>query len=192
MKFYIVLIFVVFLSSCGGDSYDDYVGLWQDTADNSKVLEITKEGENFFLAENVIRDFDRNLLLNKQDGLLSLQGRAFKLIDNGSVLELSPSTFVKITSQDLENYKVEKARLQEEQKERQAMALKEAEAKKEADKIKCDELEVEYQEALKAIEDKYDGTDQKQRKLRNNEAMALYDNAQELTKDVSSCSTFNW
>jgi len=176
LKYILTFVAVGFLTACsnsnsGSNPYADYIGLWEEQKDSTRfrtVMEITRDGETYLVNPNILKE--QNLIaLNKADGILSISmiGNAqLGLSEDKSTLRITKYSYVRISSERLNQIKVEieKERLEREtqaknkllewealQEKKRLEIVAQAEIRrleKETFSKQCTDLVVEYKEKM--------------------------------------------
>ena len=129
MKFmYHILILALLLTGCSRAGFDDYVGYWkQDDKDLPHIVNITKDNDNYFFADNILREKDffgnksKAIVLHKSDEQLVLQNGFgslnMALSNSGKTLHVADKKFTRITLEQVEELKNELLTKQEKKAE---------------------------------------------------------------------------
>lgn len=106
MRKVITALLSIILVGCFSSSYDDYLGYWKKEGAGLTILEIKKEGSNYFVTPNVIDPFmSKSIPLEGDDGkLIMKRGSKVKTITlNAERNEISADNevFKKISADEL-------------------------------------------------------------------------------------------
>lgn len=165
---FVLIAVTLILSGCFGDPHKSYLGLWQRQDINlEQVLEITQDGDTYFLDENILQDTDMfgrkksPMTLTKNDDYLSasngLGPLPLGLSDDQKTLHLSDRSYRKISAEQLEGVKagIEK-KSAEHEKNREACKSLNADYLQQRSQISTDVSDAREQvKQRKALEDQF-------------------------------------
>ncbi|MBO1896172.1 hypothetical protein HNW13_010365 [Shewanella sp. BF02_Schw] len=119
MKKLFVFCISILLIGCGGNSMDNHIGYWQPIDSKAlKVVEISKNGDNYFFSENILKKTGLDLwgkeirpskptLLQNNNEKLSIMGiQPIALSPDNKKLFIGKKTYERISQQQLSEIQV--------------------------------------------------------------------------------------
>ena len=129
MRSTIILSFILLLTACGSDPFNKYLGYWQrEGMDEGRyeVLEITQEGENYLLDENIFVNRDmrgrpkqpRVLRISEEQLLVKIahSEAALAISDDEQTLRFFDLKYTRIAASEANDYKL---KMQEAEREKE-------------------------------------------------------------------------